>query len=301
MRVRNLLLPLKYDEKDIYINTDLSISTTIQEIINSFKITYQVDKIKLSLKQYNNKSINQDLFNLDKAKSLKDYNITENDILQLEFSNIILFNARITIALSYLFPILIFFGFAIKLYLKYNLTYIQIIILLMNTLHYSKRFVESLIDIRGNDNMNLVPAFGVCFYYWVIYGVLIGYNVFHHEYDNSGLLNFNLQVCCIIGFLFSEYFNYEAHCILRNLKVVNKGKRGIPQGGMFYFISCSNYFWESMIWFFFSLYVNILPAYLFVIYSVVNMSYGALEKHKTYTNNFENYPKNRKAIIPFIL
>jgi len=43
-------------------------------------------------------------------------------------------------------------------------------------------------------------------------------------------------------------------------------------------------------------------AYLFTIFSVVQMAIWALDKHRRYRKEFgDKYPKNRKAMFPFIL
>ena len=162
--------------------------------------------------------------------------------------------------------------------------------------------LETSIDIRGNDKINFFMFLGTVGYYWFLYGYLVLANIFHESYNlNNNFLNGYLKGFCVLAFLYSEFRNYTCHNILRNLKVKNRGKRGIPLGGMFNYVSCANYYWELLSWLFFGLFANSLNAYLFIIYSFVSMTYLAIEKHKTYIKNFDDYPKSRKAIIPFIL
>ncbi len=76
----------------------------------------------------------------------------------------------------------------------------------------------------------------------------------------------------------------------------------IPRGGMFNFISCPNFFGEIIEWSGFALMAWNLPALSFAVWTAANLIPRALDHHKWYKNYFkEEYPKNRKAVIPFIL
>ncbi|CAJ0842037.1 10005_t:CDS:2 [Entrophospora sp. SA101] len=44
-----------------------------------------------------------------------------------------------------------------------------------------------------------------------------------------------------------------------------------------------------------------LAAYLFTIVGSIQMYFWAIKKHKNYHKDFKEYPKNRKALIPFII
>lgn len=102
--------------------------------------------------------------------------------------------------------------------------------------------------------------------------------------------------------------NLNCHLILKNLRnksdtVVSARKvRGIPQGGGFQFVSCANYFWEVASWVFFSIFTRCYTSYFFLGCSFYQMTVWALEKHRRYRKELgDDYPKERKAIIPFIL
>lgn len=44
-----------------------------------------------------------------------------------------------------------------------------------------------------------------------------------------------------------------------------------------------------------------LPAYLFAGAGMYQMTMWALGKHRNYKKEFKDYPKKRKAIIPFVI
>lgn len=77
--------------------------------------------------------------------------------------------------------------------------------------------------------------------------------------------------------------------------------RGIPKGYGFDLVSCANYFWESLGWTIFSILSRSYASYFFTACSIYQMLDWALKKHKQYKKEFPDYPKNRKAMFPFII
>lgn len=75
----------------------------------------------------------------------------------------------------------------------------------------------------------------------------------------------------------------------------------IPQGGMYKYISCPNYFGEIIQWSGFALMSWSLPALSFAVWTAVNLIPRAIDHHKWYKKTFKDYPEARKALIPFVL
>jgi 3-oxo-5-alpha-steroid 4-dehydrogenase 1 len=81
------------------------------------------------------------------------------------------------------------------------------------------------------------------------------------------------------------------------------GKKGyyIPFGGLFNYISCPNFFGEIIEWSGFALMAWNLPALSFAVWTAANLIPRALDHHKWYRGYFKaEYPKSRKAVIPFL-
>ena len=95
--------------------------------------------------------------------------------------------------------------------------------------------------------------------------------------------------------------NWYADRILINLRKNNRNGYSIPKGFLFRYISCPNFFGEIIEWTGFAIMAWSLPALAFVIWSLTNLVPRALDHHRWYIKTFEEYPKSRKAIIPFIL
>ena len=84
----------------------------------------------------------------------------------------------------------------------------------------------------------------------------------------------------------------------------------IPYGFLYKYISYPNYFCEWVEWLGFAIaaapfpgltITTAAPPWLFVISEVFLMAPRAVKGHAWYHQKFENYPKERKAVIPFVL
>jgi 3-oxo-5-alpha-steroid 4-dehydrogenase 1 len=87
------------------------------------------------------------------------------------------------------------------------------------------------------------------------------------------------------------------------IKLRKPGETGykIPQGFLFKYISCPNHLSEFVQWSGFALMAWNIPATTFLIWTGANLFPRAIKHHKWYKEHFEHYPKNRKALIPWIL
>jgi len=95
--------------------------------------------------------------------------------------------------------------------------------------------------------------------------------------------------------------NIQSDSILRNLRKPGETDYKIPQGGMYRWISVPNYFGEIIEWCGLALAAMTPAALVFALFTISNLFPRALAHHKWYQQNFDQYPENRKAIIPFII
>jgi len=168
--------------------------------------------------------------------------------------------------------------------------------------HYVKRELETIFIHRfGNDTMPWMNIVKNCFGYWFVFGVCCMYFFLKPSYKPAVWVDETVSIILAGFFIFFEILNLITHVVLRNLRQVGTNQRGIPQGWGFGFVSCANYFWETLSWFTFAVFVQNWGAYLFLIMGFVQMLIWAQEKHKRYLREFPDYPKDRKAMIPFII
>lgn len=172
--------------------------------------------------------------------------------------------------------------------------------------HYIKRILETIFVHRfSHATMPLKNLFKNCSYYWG-FAFFVGYFINHPLYTppTFGAAQFYLGLA---GFCISELGNFSIHIALRNLRPPGTTERKIPKPTMdpftqlFNFVSCPNYTYEIGAWLSFSLMTQTLPALLFTLAGGAQMVIWALGKHRNYRKEFANYPRSRKAIIPFVL
>lgn len=85
------------------------------------------------------------------------------------------------------------------------------------------------------------------------------------------------------------------------LKLKKRKTYAIPQGYLFDYISCVNYFGEILEWTGFAIANWNIAAAAFAIYTFSNIGTRGWNHHKWYLNKFkEDYPKRRCAVIPFV-
>ncbi len=109
----------------------------------------------------------------------------------------------------------------------------------------------------------------------------------------------------IIGlflFLAGLALNWHSDGILIRLrKDLPTGSYRIPEGGGFRYVSCPNFLGEMIEWGGFAL-MSWSPAALsFFLWTLFNLVPRALDHHRWYRDRFSDYPRSRKALIPFLL
>ena len=132
-----------------------------------------------------------------------------------------------------------------------------------------------------------------------INGVINGYflSVTDYSFSNSPLMIAGF-VIFFIGLVLNIHSDNKLISLRENTQVNNYT---IPKGGLFNKISCPNYFGELTEWFGFAIMTFNIGSLSFFVWTFINLVPRALSHHNWYKINFENYPKNRKAIIPYIL
>ena len=94
--------------------------------------------------------------------------------------------------------------------------------------------------------------------------------------------------------------NLNSDAILRNLRKPGETGYKIPRGGFFRFVSAPNYLGELIEWSGWALATWSLPGLAFLLWTAANLVPRAISNHKWYVSTFPDYPRERKAILPFI-
>jgi len=88
---------------------------------------------------------------------------------------------------------------------------------------------------------------------------------------------------------------------LRQVRAATPGGYGIPRGLLFRLVSCPNYLGEIVEWSGFALATLSPGALLFAIWTAANLVPRALHHHRWYREKFPDYPRARRAVLPFVL
>lgn len=176
----------------------------------------------------------------------------------------------------------------------YNLSLLFISIWI---LHYFNRTIIYPLRIKTKGKKMPLTIACSAFFFNVINGFFNGYFIalINIEFLNYLLIYFGLFLF-LVGFFINVYSDNKLIKLRRN----NEGYQ-IPNGGFFNYISCPNFFGEIIEWLGFSIMTFNLASLSFLIWTCCNLVPRSLAHHKWYLNKFEKYPKNRKAIFPFLL
>ena len=101
-------------------------------------------------------------------------------------------------------------------------------------------------------------------------------------------------------FLFGLALNWDADARLLRLPRTD-GAYAIPRGGAYRYVSCPNYLGELVEWLGFTIASGSLGALSFFVWSAANLAPRALAHHRWYRETFPDYPKERRALIPFVV
>jgi hypothetical protein len=178
---------------------------------------------------------------------------------------------------------------------------IVIIAFALWSIHYVHRSLifPFRINTKNKKMPILIILFAVMFNF--VNGFINGYWLGNFaEYSNNWLLDirFILGVLLfIIGFIINQYHDR----ILIRLRKNSINGYQIPFGGLFKYVSCPNFLGEILEWAGFTILVWSLPALAFSIWTFINLIPRAIDHHKWYKKQFEDYPLERKAVIPGVL
>ncbi len=180
-------------------------------------------------------------------------------------------------------------------------TILKLIMIGLFCLHYINRtFIFPFrIHTKGKKMPLIIVASAVFFN--LINGLSLGYyfKYFAH-YPDSWFFDIRFILGSLL-FISGLILNWKADEILIHLRKPNETHYVIPGSKLFSLISCPNLFGELIEWAGFALLCWNLPALTFFIWTSANLIPRAISHHRWYKEKFDNYPPERKAIIPFII
>jgi 3-oxo-5-alpha-steroid 4-dehydrogenase 1 len=177
------------------------------------------------------------------------------------------------------------------------------ILFLIWIFHYVNRTLIYPLRIKATDKkMPLVIALNAVVFNLINAG-LNGYFLAElaqpSAYSYSWLTSSSFMVGALL-FVSGMAINLRADHTLIHLRKPGETGYKIPRGFLFDYISSPNLFGEIIEWTGFAVMAWNLPACSFMIWTMANLIPRAKNHHDWYLRQFPDYPKDRKAVIPFI-
>lgn len=165
-------------------------------------------------------------------------------------------------------------------------------------IHYTYRTLVYPFRIRTRGKkMPWIIVLSAIFFNCINAG-LNGYFLAHFDpYDISSFMNWNFYAGIAL-FISGLLINQISDHILIHLRKPGESGYKIPKGFLFKYVSCPNLFGELMQWTGFAIMAWNYPALSFLIWTGANLIPRALGHHKWYKKHFDDYPENRKSLIP---
>jgi 3-oxo-5-alpha-steroid 4-dehydrogenase 1 len=183
---------------------------------------------------------------------------------------------------------------------KRHFDLVPIIFMFIWMLHYCQRTFIFPFLIRGKQRMPItIILMGITFNGINSYLQARWIYFFSDPYSIMWLFS---PFFIIGGLVFLAGFitNLHSDHIIRNLRMPRETVYKIPYGGMFKYVSSPNYLGEITEWVGWAIMTWSIPGLIFAGWTFANLAPRARSNHLWYIKTFPDYPKNRKALIPFV-
>jgi steroid 5-alpha reductase family enzyme len=94
--------------------------------------------------------------------------------------------------------------------------------------------------------------------------------------------------------------NLHSDAVLRGLRAPGETGYKIPRGGLYRWVSAPNYLCEIVEWCGWALMTWSPAGLAFALYTAANLAPRAWSNHRWYQDKFEDYPEQRKALVPYL-
>lgn len=194
----------------------------------------------------------------------------------------------------------VFWFFAVFAYAD-NWSVAPLALLALWQMHYVQR--TFVFPFRTRTSGKRMPALvvGIAFVFNLLNAYLNARWISHvGEYGPEWLTDPRFLIGVAV-FLVGYVINIQSDTILINLRKPGETGYKIPRGGLFRWVSAPNYFGELVEWIGFAIAAWSPAGAAFALYTAANLVPRALDNHDWYRETFDDYPPERKAVIPKLL
>ena len=177
----------------------------------------------------------------------------------------------------------------------------HIIFLILWLTHYIHRTLIYPFAIKMTNPYMPISIAASAFFFNIINVSIQAYGIFYFTQFSQDWLVSNTFMIGLSLFLIGMYINIKSDYIMINLKKEKGSGYHIPNSFLYKYLSAPNYFGEIIEWLGWAVLTWSISGLVFLIWVIANLFPRAISHHKWYLNKFEDYPKNRKAIIPGVI
>lgn len=178
---------------------------------------------------------------------------------------------------------------------------VSLVFLLLWLLHYAWRAFIYPFRLRGGQLRMPLSVVAMAFGFNVMNGYLQGRGIFTFG-PARGVAWFadpRFMVGALL-FLGGYALNQQSDIILRGLRAPGESGYRIPYGGAYRLVSCPNYFGELVEWLGWAMLTWSPAGLVFFLWTAANLVPRARSHHRWYLERFPEYPRERKAVIPWL-
>lgn len=175
---------------------------------------------------------------------------------------------------------------------------------LLLSVHFCKRVLESLFLHRYSGTMNGDFLLPVSISY-ALTATIVAYQQRHISNYAGNFANRQMLLAGIVLNAVGQFGNLYHHWLLAAMRSNTGGAEGdskyvVPSGGMFKYVTTPHYFFELVAWLGIAFVTQHLNSYLVVLDMLSYLAGRSVATTRWYNAKFENYPAERKNLIPFI-
>jgi len=184
---------------------------------------------------------------------------------------------------------------------KDDLESLHIIFLSLWLLHYVHRsFIYPFVIDMTNPKMPISIAVSA-FFFNIVNVNLQAFGIYYlTDYSQDWMYSYIFFFGLFI-FLIGMYINIKSDYLIVALRRDKGPGYHLPSKFMHKYISSPNYFGEIIEWLGWAILTWSISGAVFALWTIANLFPRALTHHKWYKEKFDDYPSNRKAIIPGII
>jgi 3-oxo-5-alpha-steroid 4-dehydrogenase 1 len=184
---------------------------------------------------------------------------------------------------------------------KDQLQVVHKVFLIFWLVHYIHRsFIYPFAIDMTNPKMPISIA-ASAFFFNIVNVNIQAFGIFYFTEYLQDWMNSPVFYSGISIFLIGMYINIRSDYLIISLRKDKGPGYHMPNKFMHRYISAPNYFGEIVEWIGWTILTWSISGLVFAIWTIANLFPRAIAHHKWYQEKFNDYPKNRKAIIPGII